>query len=443
MKLVLHDESEESKGELENRPTGKKERIPIAVVIQESPSIPAKKTQESSGKLKGIDLLYDTTQLELETQREIKASRHEIIFQHQTGGSSEGAGLRPDVPDELTRKSADSDEGAGTLPEVSDVSEDKSKARDDLDDWGSTNDEEYLLAYKDEKPKDILWQSTDDEEFENDDEEDESDEDKSIDIKKTDDERTNTDDEDTPLDAFQKVLRSHTKECKKEHSKKKDYKDIIEESIQANVINEVKNFLLKFLPHAVKEALEKTPPSLGQSSFQGQSTIKAAESLFEYELKKILYAKMHKSQSNLTHEMHQELFDVITWPMLLDETNMEKGDKPNTVLKKRDRGDDQDKDPSIRSNQGKKTKKRRGNESKSSKKTSTTKESSKGKSPARTSKSGKSVGDAGQPPHTDADETQADTASKIPKNDWFKKSPRPETLDQDWNTVKIVDDAPE
>ncbi|GJT00855.1 hypothetical protein Tco_0822024, partial [Tanacetum coccineum] len=62
-------------------------------------------------------------------------------------------------------------------------------------------------------------------------------------------------------DAFQKVLQSHTEELKKEISEKRDYKDIIEESIQANVINEVKNFLPKFLPQAVKEALEKTPHS--------------------------------------------------------------------------------------------------------------------------------------------------------------------------------------
>ncbi|GJT60295.1 hypothetical protein Tco_1003828 [Tanacetum coccineum] len=86
-----------------------------------------------------------------------------------------------------------------------------------------------------------------------------------------------------------------------ELSEKKDYKDIIEEYVQANVINEVKNFQPNFLPHVVKEAHEKTPPSLG--------------------------------------------------------------DKPDTSLKKRDRGDDQDDDPSAGSNQDKKTKKRRVNES--------------------------------------------------------------------------------
>ncbi|GJZ41517.1 hypothetical protein Tco_0588403, partial [Tanacetum coccineum] len=245
--------------------------------------------------------------------------------------------------------------------------------------------------------------------------------------------------------AFQKVLRSYTEELKKELSEKRDYEDAIEQSVQANVINKVKNFLPKFLPQAVKEALEKNPPSLSHSSFQGQSAIQATESLSKYELKKILYEKMHKIRSNLTHNIHQELYDALTWSMLLDEANMKKGDKPDTVLKKRDRGDDQDDEPSAGSNQGKKTKKRIGNESKLSKKTSTTKESSKGKSLARTYKSGKSMTakESVEEPVFDiaSNDVEKTVDDKILKKDWFKKSPRPETLDLDWNTVETVDDA--
>ncbi|GKE70729.1 hypothetical protein Tco_1528801, partial [Tanacetum coccineum] len=188
-----------------HRPTGRKKRTP-KVVIQEPPSVLVKKTQESFVKLKGIELLSDVAQLQIKTQRAIKASRHESRFQHQTSGSSEGVGLRREVPDELIGKYADSDEGVGTSPKVPNESEDKSKPRDDLDDWGSTNEEEYLLAYKDEKPEDILWQSTDDEESENDDEEDEYDEDKSINIEKTDDERTNTHDEDIVMGKVEKTV---------------------------------------------------------------------------------------------------------------------------------------------------------------------------------------------------------------------------------------------
>ncbi|GJV98518.1 hypothetical protein Tco_1553770 [Tanacetum coccineum] len=428
-KLALHDESDESEGEPENRPIGRKKRSPRAVVIQEPPSIP----------------------------RAIKASKRESRFQHQTGGLSEGASLRPEVPDELIRKSAVSDKGTG-----------------------STDDEEYLLAHKDEKPEDIPWKSSNDDESEDDDEEDESDDDKSIDIEKSDDERMDTDVEDQddeelkadeeqkgddqavdvppskppvpPLPAteiqFTQVSNSEAvksivqrfteleravKELKQaEHSttilalirsqelsEKRNYKDIIEDSVQANVINEVKDFLPKFLPQALKEALEKTLLSLGQSSSQGQSAIEASESL-------------SKSTTKAC-------------------------DNPDKVLKKRDRGDYQDEDPSAGSNQGKKTKKRIFNESESSKNTSTTKESSIGKSLAKTSKSRKSVtpkesveepvfetasddveqtiddkvGDVGQPPHTDVDETQANAASRILKKDWFKEAPRPKTLDPD------------
>nr|GEX92281.1 hypothetical protein [Tanacetum cinerariifolium] len=97
-------------GEPENRPTSRKKRTPRAVVIQEPLS------------------------------RAIKASKHESRLQHQFSGSSEGAGMRLEVSDELTGKFANSDEGADTSPEVQDESKDKSEARDDLDDWGSTDD---------------------------------------------------------------------------------------------------------------------------------------------------------------------------------------------------------------------------------------------------------------------------------------------------------------
>ncbi|GKF51786.1 hypothetical protein Tco_0148253 [Tanacetum coccineum] len=41
----------------------------------------------------------------------------------------------------------------------------------------------------------------------------------------------------------------------------------------------------------------------------------------------------------------------------------------------------------------------------------------------------------------DADKPQANAIPKIPKKDCFKKSPRLEILDPEWNTVKTVDDA--
>nr|GEW81165.1 hypothetical protein [Tanacetum cinerariifolium] len=167
--------------------------------------IPKKPTADSKKKRlkKNVSIRDEFTHLEIDTQKAIKASRHESIFQHQSDGSSEGVGLRPEVPDEPTKKSADSDEGDGTSPKVPNESKEKSKARDDLKDWGFTDDEEYLLTYKDENLKEIPWYSTnedesdndddDDDETKDDDKEDEPDNDESINIEKTNDERTDTD----------------------------------------------------------------------------------------------------------------------------------------------------------------------------------------------------------------------------------------------------------
>ncbi|GKB12566.1 hypothetical protein Tco_0846489 [Tanacetum coccineum] len=119
------------------------------------PSVPAKKTQESSGKLKGIELLSDAAQLELETHRAIKARRCESKFQHQTRGSSKGAGIRLEVPDEPSDKSADSDKGVGTSPEVSDKSEDK-KEEDDASIDIEKIDDERINTDVEDQVKDVV-----------------------------------------------------------------------------------------------------------------------------------------------------------------------------------------------------------------------------------------------------------------------------------------------
>ncbi|GJX31748.1 hypothetical protein Tco_0241603 [Tanacetum coccineum] len=46
-------------------------------------------------------------------------------------------------------------------------------------------------------------------------------------------------------------------------------------------------------------------------------------------------------------------------------------------------------------------------------------------------KTSRDAGDACQPPPIDADVAQANAALRILKKDWFKKAPRPETLDLD------------
>ncbi|GJX61218.1 hypothetical protein Tco_0294118 [Tanacetum coccineum] len=242
-------------------------------------------------------------------------------------------------------------------------------------------------------------------------------------------------------DALQKVLQKHMEELIQKYPQQVNYKEMIEESVQANIINEVKNQLPKFLPKVVsdfatlviqstvKNALEKTPLPIAQSCSQAPSSLKAVESLSEYELKMILFDKMDKIRSYLTHDKHQDLFDALLNSILLDDAIAR-----------------------ARPNQGKKTKRSRTKESEPLKKSSTFEESSKGKSPAKTSKFGKSVtaekpvkepafemtsddieqtiddvaNDVDQPPN---DSTQ--TKDKDPKKVWFKQPPRPPTPDQE------------
>ncbi|GJY71230.1 hypothetical protein Tco_0474933 [Tanacetum coccineum] len=209
-------------------------------------------------------------------------------------------------------------------------------------------------------------------------------------------------------------------------------KDVIEESMQANVINEVKNLLPKFLPKAVSDfatlviqSTIKTPTVLAQSSSQAQSSLKAAESLSKHKLKMILFEKMDKIRSYLTHDKHQALFELYSIHYAL----------------------------MMLLHMGKKTKRRRTKESESYKKTSTTKETSKSNAPTKGSKSDKSVHVeelVAEPTKevimhaskvdvvNDADQLKNDPA---PKHNWFTQHPRPPTLDPEWNKGKAIDDS--
>ncbi|GJU76670.1 hypothetical protein Tco_1273740 [Tanacetum coccineum] len=223
--------------------------------------------------------------------------------------------------------------------------------------------------------------------------------------------------------AFHKEPQANNTTFKKELSEL-NYKEVIEESVKAHVVTEVKNFLPQFLPKAVSDF---ATPIIKES------------------------VKAHASRST-------------------------QSTKPYPTPKKRDRGDNnKDEDPSAGSNQGKETKKRRTRkETESSKKSLTPKESSRGKPPSKPSKSGKSrsandvieetifemgsddvdqtfdkkADDSEQPsPSPDANTKQPSPAiacnPKKQKNDWYKKFPSPEPQDPDWNTVKRIDDAQE
>nr|GEU74693.1 hypothetical protein [Tanacetum cinerariifolium] len=70
---------------------------------------------------------------------------------------------------------------------------------------------------------------------------------------------------------------------------------------------EVSNFALPVIETMITESLNQV--NLGKTSSQPQSTYKAAATLTEFELKKILIVKMNSSESYLTAPKHQECYD--------------------------------------------------------------------------------------------------------------------------------------
>ncbi|GKB27542.1 hypothetical protein Tco_0866943 [Tanacetum coccineum] len=214
-------------------------------------------------------------------------------------------------------------------------------------------------------------------------------------------------------------------------------KEAIEEAVQANVINEVKNLLRKFLLKAVYNF----------ATSMIQSIVKKA-------LEKTLIV-IDKSYFYLMHDKHQALFDALLNSICLDDIVAQGQADTEKIMRKRDHGDDRDKDPSVGPNQGKKTNRRRTKESELPKKTSTTKETSKGNAPTKGSKSNKSVHaeeSVAEPTEevimdalnddvvNDNDQTQSDPK---PKHNWFTQPPRPPTSDLEWNKGKVVDDSQE
>ncbi|GJV66968.1 hypothetical protein Tco_1482477 [Tanacetum coccineum] len=104
-----------------------------------------------------------------------------------------------------------------------------------------------------------------------------------------------------------------------------DHVESIKESVQASVINEVKNQMSKFMPKAVSDlvqphlertildVMKKNPIDLFKSSTTSSDT------LSEYELKKKLYDMMFQSKSFNTHEHHYTLYNALKNYMLIDE----------------------------------------------------------------------------------------------------------------------------
>ncbi|GKA73591.1 hypothetical protein Tco_0779893 [Tanacetum coccineum] len=116
-------------------------RQSTGVQIRDTPgvSVLKKKTPAKTERSKEIELLSDAALLEeAQLKKAIKQSRQETNI-HQAGGSSEGAGLEPKVPDEPKGKSIDTSEGTGLKPGVLNVPKAVSS---EIVDHNKTDDEE-------------------------------------------------------------------------------------------------------------------------------------------------------------------------------------------------------------------------------------------------------------------------------------------------------------
>ncbi|GJT13458.1 hypothetical protein Tco_0860500 [Tanacetum coccineum] len=97
------EESGEFDGEPANRTTGR--RRPTSVVFRDTSNVSQKKSLDQSQKLNGIQVMSEEEQLAADTKKAIKASKEAHRIQQQTGDSSEGAGITPEVIDESTKNS--------------------------------------------------------------------------------------------------------------------------------------------------------------------------------------------------------------------------------------------------------------------------------------------------------------------------------------------------
>ncbi|GJX22031.1 retrovirus-related pol polyprotein from transposon TNT 1-94 [Tanacetum coccineum] len=110
------------------------------VTVEEEEPEPAKKVVPSKSLLENSLMVSKSeTLLEAQVKKVLKRSQRDTTI-HQAGGSGDGVGLQPEVPDEPKGKSVDTYEGTGSKPGVPDVSTTDSLEREN-ESWGDSGDE--------------------------------------------------------------------------------------------------------------------------------------------------------------------------------------------------------------------------------------------------------------------------------------------------------------
>ncbi|GJU41386.1 hypothetical protein Tco_1194343 [Tanacetum coccineum] len=374
--------------------------------------------------------------LAADTMQAIKESKKINRRQPNSGGSSEGTGSIPGVPDESTIVFSPSSEGTGTKPGVLDEEKDIFEAKaDTILDRGSEEESEYSDEENVNEEEDDCIYSDDDE-----DKKDDVDDDKSIDLENIDDDETddefvysdeyanNNEDEEmndadvaklekleilrilqmlrltlsspftytiTPILQQQSIpipTPPITTEAPTFTTSVPEIPTITTaafNSVQLRVADLEKDVTeLKKVDHSTKilATIRSQVPAV-VNEYLGSSL---GDALHKYDLKHALFQSMNDSKSFIKHPTNQALYHALMEVLIMDEEAMDKGVADSLKQQKRPHGD-KDEDPSAGPNQGKKTKRRRTKESDSSKNTSTTKETSKGKALTKGSKAGNSA----------------------------------------------------
>nr|GEW31632.1 hypothetical protein [Tanacetum cinerariifolium] len=268
----------------------------LGVVIRNTPGVSVSKNKSpiKVDRGKGMDLLSEAALLEAaQLKKTLKKSKLETHKLHASG-SGDGVGSQPNKDDDSNDDDSD------------DVSNDDDDVDSDADGDNKASDSEKTNFDEDENPN--LNQNENEEEEYEDEYVRTPDTDGFIDDEEYEELYKDVNVSTRLEESSQKDFRSYTVEFeKKAKDERKRYIDLIEISVKEIIKDEVKSQLSQILPKEVSEfdtpmiqstiteSLENVV--LAKSSSQPKSTYKAAASLTEFELKKILLDKMQKSKS--------------------------------------------------------------------------------------------------------------------------------------------------
>nr|GEV41501.1 hypothetical protein [Tanacetum cinerariifolium] len=391
-----------------------------------------------------------------------------------TRGSNEGTGSKLGVLNESIVVSATSSEGTGAKPRVPDEEKNITKEKVILE-WGYEQDSKFSDDDNDDVDMDDKDGDADDEgddhvsdiqDADDDDDETKSDEDEIYKYKirvRKDEDVEMKDVEIEESDKGEEKVTDATKKEAEKTSKAGDDAKKTELPPSSSILSVSSGFGDQFLKLSSNSSLVSTikdstdidrPPELTKKP---TLTAKQESEKSPSEILKIKKEQAEKNPAN--HRLYHALMEAL----IKDENAMDKGVADTFKDYKRKHDDDEyddDKDPPVGPNQGKKTKRGRTKESKSFKTPSTTKETLKGKTPTKDSKTSKSAStketveeniakvimDAtGDDVLHDDDQSQDTLKPKTRKTlnpVWFNQPLRPPTPDPEWNKRHLVVDQP-